>query len=69
MYEDLFKNLPQGFDKKALERNYWIRLSTAIDDAMLQAENGNTAGAIAKLGTVKELSDALFDLRKSVDKE
>lgn len=69
MYEDLFKNLPETFDKKALERNYFIRLSTTIDDAMRHIENGNVSGAVAGLGKAQELSDAIFDLRRSLDKK
>lgn len=69
MYEDMFKSLPQEVDKKWMEKNWFIRLSTTVDDAMLQAENGNTTGAISLLGKVKEISDILFDLRRSIDKE
>lgn len=69
MYEDFFKSLPQDFNKEQLEKNYFIRLATVIDDAMRHIENGNVAGGAALLGKAQELSDAIFDLRKSIDKK
>lgn len=69
MYEDIFKSLPQEVDKRWLEKNWFTRLATAIDDAVLQAQNGNATGAVAELGKIKEISDILFDLRRSIDKE
>lgn len=69
MYEDIFKSLPGEVNKEWMEKNYFIRLSSSIDDAYRQAENGNVSGAMVELGKIKELSDALFDLRNSIDKK
>lgn len=69
MYEDFFKSLPETVDKAWLEKNYMLRLSTTIDDAMRHIENGNVAAAAALLGKAQELSDAIFDLRRSIDKK
>lgn len=67
MYEDLFKNLPEGFDLDELGKAYWNRLYYAIDDAVHHSESNNTDGALMMLGAIREIADAYHEIRKTLD--
>lgn len=63
-YDNFFRALPDDFNKKKLEDDYYARLYAAIDDAAHHVENNNTDGALMMIGTIRELAEAITELKK-----